>query len=84
MSVNGPRAPSATRWAGAQGPNRDRRDRVGLYQIAIRRNRAPGVEESDDEGVERAIGAHPISSASRVSYSHQAESEVGRTCPFSN
>lgn len=60
MSVNGPRAPSATRWAGAQGPNRDRRDRVGLYQIAIRRNRAPGVEESDDEGVERAIGAHSI------------------------
>ena len=60
MSVNGPRAPSASRWAGAQGPNRDRRDRVGLYQIAIRRNRAPGVEESDDEGVERAIGAHSI------------------------
>lgn len=67
VSVNGPRASSATRWAGAQGSNRDRRDRVGLYQNAIRRNRAPGVEESDDEGVERAIGAHPISSASRVS-----------------
>ena len=60
MSVNGPRAPSATRLAGSQGPNRDRRDHVGLYQIAIRRNRAPGVEQSDDEGVGRAIGAHSI------------------------
>ena len=60
MSVNGPRAPSATRLAGSQGPSRDRRDHVGLYQIAIRRIRAPGVEKSDDEGVGRAIGAHSI------------------------
>ena len=84
MSVNAPRAPSATRWAGAQGPNRDRRDRVGLYQIAIRRNRAPGVEESDDEGVERAIGAARNIPPRPGSLGHRAESEVGRTCPFSN
>lgn len=82
ISVNGPRARSATRWAGSRGPRRDPRDRVD--DTGSRSRVIELLDPSDDDGgVERVRYDATINSASRIREHVLQRARWGRTCPFS-